>query len=316
MPRKINEISVLMPAFNSALYIGKSVRSILNQTFKDFEFIIVNDGSTDNTEEIILNIKDERIKYLKTENKGTAAALNFGISKAKFDWIARIDADDLSSPARLEKQVSFINENPDIDVLSTWSVYFKDKGKIIFLLKTPVEHKDILRVLNLHNPLNQSGVIYRKKLIKQEKYNEKFDLNEDFELFHRIREKAKFYIIPEFLTYTRISRSSKSFGRRNNNVYNFLFTPAFKNLIDAKSKGDHFYWATTIAWINFFYGDRKDSRSYFRKSFSMKNIAAYIATLLPDRIFNKLISYRLRYRFQSIFEGKKIYKKELQKLLS
>lgn len=316
MHRKIKEISVLMPAFNSAKYIDKSIQSILNQTHKDFEFIIVNDGSTDNTEEVILKYTDERIKYFKTENKGTASALNFGVSKAKYDWIARIDADDLNSPQRLEKQVSFLNDYPDIDILSCRSVYFKNNGRIIFLLKPPLEHKDILKVLNLHNPLNQSGVIYRKKLVKQEKYSEKFALNEDFEFFYRVREKVKFHNLPEFLVYTSMSETSKSYQGDNANLYDMLFQPAFKNLMEAKGKGEHFYWTTTIAWINFFYGNRKGSRSYFKKSLSLKNTIAYLATFLPEKLFKSLINYRIKYRFQSLFENKKKYKAELERLLS
>src|SRR6266487_3978128 len=113
MPENIKNISVLMPAYNCGNYIADSIKSILNQTFKEFELIIIDDGSTDNTGEIVNAFKDSRILYKKKENKGTAAALNYGLSIAAGDWVARIDADDLNIVTRLEKQLKFLEENPD-----------------------------------------------------------------------------------------------------------------------------------------------------------------------------------------------------------
>lgn len=315
MPGKIKNISVLMPAYNCGKYISQATGSILNQTFKNFEFVIIDDGSTDNTEEIVNSFKDSRIIYRKTENKGTAAALNYGLSLCSNELVARIDADDLNVTTRLETQINFLEENPDYDVVSSWSVYFKDPCKILFLLKEPVENNDIHNYLDLHNPLNQSAVIYKKDLILKEKYNESFLYNEDFELFYRIRDKARFYNIPRFLAYTRVRADSKTFSRRNRNLFDMLFNPAFKNLVDAKSKGSHFYWASTIAWINYFYGKREDSRSYFKNSFSWKNLLAYFTTFLGDEYFHKFIDSRFKYRLKNIFTNTKGCREELKNLL-
>jgi len=306
-----------MPVFNRSKYAEKSIRSILNQTCKDFEFLIIDDGSTENTEEMVSSFKDSRIVYKKLDkNKGTAAALNFGLKSAKGDWIARIDSDDLNTADRLETQIKFLEDNPEYDVVSSWSVYFKDPGKILFLLKEPVEHKEIYKYLNLHNPINQSGVIYRKKIIKKEGYNENYLNNEDFELFYRIRDKVRFYNIPKFLVYTRVTKDSLSYTGTNKNIYDFLFPPAFKNLMDSQTKGKSFFWASNIAWINYFYGNRKDSRGYFSNSFSIRNLLAYLTTLLPEKLFNKFLNSRLKYRFKALFYGKRFYRNELKKLLA
>src|SRR4030095_7524004 len=316
MPSKIKSISVLMPSYNCGKYISQAIQSILNQTFKDFELIIIDDGSTDNTEEIVASFKDSRIIHKKTLNKGTAAALNFGLKACHGEWVARIDDDDLNVPSRLQAQISFLEENPDYDVVSGWSVYFRDPEKILFLLKEPIIHQDIHDYLDLHNPLNQSAVIYRKKIIQKEKYDESFRFNEDFELFYRIRDKVRFYNIPKFLAYTRVRPDSKSFSQRNRNLYEMLFNPAFKNLVEATSKGSHFYWASTIAWINFFYGNRKDSRGYFKNSFSWKNLSAYFTTFLPDEYFYKFIDSHIKYRLYNTFTNTKKYKKELRGLIN
>lgn len=315
MPENIKGISVIMPAYNAAKFIKYSVNSILSQTYKELELIIIDDGSDDNTEEAIQGFNDKRIKFYKTENKGTASAVNFAVSKAKYDWIARIDADDLNIKSRLEQQAEFIKKNPDTDVLSSWSIYFNNRGRIKFFLLPPVEHKYIIGWLNLHNPINQSGLLIRKKVLEENKYNEDFRLNEDYELFFRIRESVKFHNIPEYLVYTRVHQGSKSFAARNSNVYDMLMNNAFKNIIDSKSKGEHFYWTDKTAWINFFYGSRKESRGYFKTSFSIKNTTALIATFLPDKFFYKLIDSRIKYRLIALFKDKKRYINELRGLL-
>lgn len=315
MPGSIENISVLMPAFNCGKYIGAAINSILNQTFKKFELIIIDDGSTDNTEKVVRSFPDTRIVYKKTENKGTSAALNYGLGIAKYTWVARIDADDLNTPERLEKQVNFLNANPDYNVISSWSVYFRDPANILFLLKEPIEHDDIYEYLDLHNPLNQSSLMFRKEIIQKAKYNETYTSYEDFELFHRIRNEAKFHNLPEFLTYTRLRDNSRSHNAKPEEVYDFLFPAAFKNMIDAKSKGEHFYWASNIAWINYFFGKRKDARSYFKSSLSFKNTIALVSTFLPYKYFQKLIDSRIKYRFFNVFASNKLYKNELLKLM-
>ena len=316
MPKGTINITVLMPAYNCSHYITAAVKSILNQTYKEFEFIIVDDGSTDDTEKKISSLKDSRIVYKKTKNKGTAAALNYGISIASGNWIARIDADDVNIPARLEKQVNFISSNPDIDILSSWSVYFKDPYKILFSLKNPVEHDEIYDYLNLHNPINSSSVIYRKSIIKKAKYNEQFTANEDFDLFFRLRDTVRFHNIPEFLTYNRVRPDSKTYTGDNSEIFGKINDYAVKKLINSVRKRDQFYWATTIAWQNFFYGERKDSRSYFKRVPSIKNYTALVSTYLPENLFKKLLDSRIKYRMNDLFTSKKINENELKMLLS
>jgi glycosyltransferase involved in cell wall biosynthesis len=315
MSDTIKQISVLMPTYNCAKYIRASVKSVLNQTFREFELIIVDDGSTDNTEEVISAFKDSRIDYRKIENRGTSAALNYGLSLCSSQWVARIDADDLNVPKRLEKQVLFLEANPEYDAVSSWSVYFRDPNKILFSLQSPVEHDDIYNSLDLHNPLNQSAMIYRKEKIITAGYNEEFRAHEDFELFHRLRDSVRYYNIPEYLAYIRVREESKTYSEGKENVYNFLINYSFKKMIESESKGIHFYWAGNIAWINFFFGNKNDARSFFKSSKSLKNSVAYLTTLLPQRYFNKLIDLRIKYRLKSFFSRKQEYKQELVELL-
>lgn len=113
-------VSVLMPAYNAAEHIGEAIDSILAQTFVDFEFLIINDGSTDNTVDIINGYDDPRIKLIHNDgNKGLIYSLNYGLKIAQGKYIARMDADDIAMDTRLEKQVSFLENNPDISILGT-----------------------------------------------------------------------------------------------------------------------------------------------------------------------------------------------------
>lgn len=315
MPDKKISITVLMPSYNCGKYIGTAVKSILNQTYKEFEFLIIDDGSTDNTEDIISRFKDTRIVYKKTEHKGTSAALNYGISCASGNWVARIDADDLNVPSRLEKQINFLNSYPDYDIVSSWSVFFKTPSKILFFLREPIEHKDIYDYLNLHNPINSSSVIYRKSIIKKAKYNEDFTAYEDFELFFRLRDTVKFYNLPEFLSYTRLRHDSRTVTGDGSEIFELINDYTLKHLINSVRKRDQFHWATASAWQNFFYGNKATSRSYFKRVPSLKNFTALAFTFLPERIFRKIINSRIKYRLNDLFTNKKSYKNELKQLL-
>src|SRR5436190_24284433 len=107
MPAYDPRISVLMPAFNAGKYIGEAISSVLKQTFTDFELLVINDGSTDDTEKVICSFTDQRIKLINQTNKGIAAALNKGLAEAKAPLIARFDADDICLPQRLAVQHDF-----------------------------------------------------------------------------------------------------------------------------------------------------------------------------------------------------------------
>lgn len=139
-------VSVVMAAFNEEEYIGTAIESILNQSFKDFELIIVDDGSTDATAEIVLGFDDPRIVFVKNdENKNQAVRANEGIQMAKGKYIARLDADDIASPNRLKKQVEFLDANSTIDLLGGQIRQIDDERKAIYdYKKLPLSHNELI----------------------------------------------------------------------------------------------------------------------------------------------------------------------------
>jgi glycosyltransferase involved in cell wall biosynthesis len=137
-------ISIIMPVFNGEKYLHKAIKSILSQTLDDFEFLIINDGSTDNTRNIIESYKDERIRLIDNEiNLGLASSLNRGISLSRGVYIARMDADDVSFPERFKRQVEHLQAHPEIDLLGCRAVVFRNLGDIVGLLPFFPSHQAI-----------------------------------------------------------------------------------------------------------------------------------------------------------------------------
>ncbi len=189
MPQKTKscpKVSVLMPAYNSEKYIGEAIESILNQTFTDFEFIIINDGSTDNTAKIVRKYakKDKRIKFVDNKkNKGVTKTRNELLKLAKGEYIACMDSDDISLPTRFEKQIKYMNEHPECGVLGTWYEVF-DKQNYISRFASKIT---ILKLLHGCAVCNPSAMI-RKSVIDRNnlEYNNNFNWCEDYEFWSRM----------------------------------------------------------------------------------------------------------------------------------
>jgi len=158
-------ISVLMSAYNAEKYISESIESILNQTFNDFEFIIINDGSTDNTEKIIKSYNDKRIKYISQENIGVSKSLNRGLKIATGKYIAKLDADDVSYPERLEEQFKFMENNPTYVVCGCYADVIDESGNYIYVYNNiPSYDEDIRKTMNYKNCFIHSSTFYRREI--------------------------------------------------------------------------------------------------------------------------------------------------------
>ena len=135
------KVTVLMAVYNGERYLRDAVESILCQTFRDFQFLIINDGSTDNTRDLILSYDDARIVLVDSEhNVGQTRSLNRGLELAAGELIARQDADDISEPDRLAKQVAFLERHPEVALLGTWYKEIDVQGTVIGKRKLPCDH--------------------------------------------------------------------------------------------------------------------------------------------------------------------------------
>lgn len=203
------KISILLPVYNAEYTIKDAINSLLNQTFKDFEIIIINDGSTDQSETYIQSYRDKRIKYFTNKtNKGLIYTLNRGISLCQGKYIARMDADDISLPTRLEKQYNFMENNPNVIVCGTKIKYF---GSI----KRFWIHPFISYLGNIENKSRliyttcfaHPTVIIRKDiLIKNNlQYNTNYKNAEDYKLWIDMVSLGDFCNLPDILLKYRLS---------------------------------------------------------------------------------------------------------------
>jgi glycosyltransferase involved in cell wall biosynthesis len=156
-------ISVILPVYNGEKYLKAAIDSVLKQTFSNFEFIIINDGSKDNSEKICTSYSDSRIRYFSFENSGLAKTLNKGIGLAQGDYIARQDQDDISLPQRLELQMKFMEKNPDVILLGTSGIIINEFDEKIGEHKHPTHSSVLAFDLMFDNPFIHSSVIFRKK---------------------------------------------------------------------------------------------------------------------------------------------------------
>lgn len=197
-------ISVLMPVYNASKYLTFSIESILNQAFTDFEFIIINDGSYDNSEEIIMSYKDSRILYIKNEtNLKLIQTLNKGLSVASGKYIARMDADDIANPDRFEKQVHFLENNSEYGIVGSFAETFGIKKQV---LKYVEDDADIRYALISHNPFIHSTVMLRRSILtiyKLQYCRDQLHV-EDYGLWIRMMNYTKGKILPEILVSYRL----------------------------------------------------------------------------------------------------------------
>ncbi len=187
------EITVLMPVYNGEKFLEAAIDSILQQSFEDFEFLIINDGSTDKTKEIILSYNDKRIRYWENEkNIKLIATLNLGISLSNGKYIARMDADDISEPNRLQHQYVFMEANPDVGLLGTWYETFTEQG-LGGIARYVAEHEEIKFKQLYQIQVSHGTCMIRKEVLQ--KYNMEFDPKcahaEDYDLFTRMSKVTK-----------------------------------------------------------------------------------------------------------------------------
>lgn len=202
-------ISVIMSVYNDENNLAFAIESILNQSYKDFEFIIINDSSNDNSKNIILDFqkKDKRIVYLENQkNEGLAKSLNKAISISKGKFIARMDSDDICMMDRFKIQIEFLENNTDIDVLGTGAILIDKENKKIGNVLMPRTDKEIKKVLIYKNSIIHPSVIIKKYvLIELGGYNPSFLKAQDLDLWVRLANNGKnFYNLQEYLINYRV----------------------------------------------------------------------------------------------------------------
>jgi GT2 family glycosyltransferase len=217
--QKSPQVSVLMPVHNGEAYLSPAIDSILGQTFRDFEFIIVDDGSSDRSRDIIRDYArvDARIRPFYCEHRGITVVLNQGVTAARGEFIARMDADDISLPERLAVQLRFLDENPSVVAVGCALDVIDPDGDSISVMRWPIEHEEIDRRLligqgGLPHP---AAMIRRQALLAVGGYREQYQVAQDKDLWLRLAEHGRLANLPTpLLRYRQHLRSISSVRQR------------------------------------------------------------------------------------------------------
>ena len=268
----MSKVSVIIPTYNRAHLMGRAIQSVLNQTYQDFEIIVVDDASTDNTEEAVRSLKDERIRYIRHEkNKGAGAARNTGIRAANGEYIAFQDSDDEWLPEKLEKQMKvFENAPPEVGVVYTgfWRIEKNKKNYIPSSWVTQKNgniHKELLKGNFIGTP---ATLIKRECFKKVGLFDEYFSALEDWELWIRISKYYHFKFINELLVVSYYTPNSV-----NNNqdalirALKLILEKHFEDIKkDKKVQANHYLGIATRLCMN---GKVKEGEKYFSKAFKV-----------------------------------------------
>lgn len=321
MEERINRkpmISVIMPVHNGEKYLEESIKSILAQSFTDFELIIINDKCTDSSPEIMEKYKkiDKRIRIVKTERKendfsGIVGALNLGLENAQGKYIARIDDDDLALPERFEKQMKFLETNSDIFLVGTGGILIDETGEEVKVTKNITGHENVLKAVEeKRNPIMHPSIMFRNG--SHYKYRVKAKHCEDVDLYLQIAfDGRKLDNIDEPLIKYRLRRNSLSFGNyyKQKMFLDEIVKIYFKkketgideyDLFDDKKmneEGDRLFTEDKKDYgliryflvVNKFSEMRKYSWEYLLKhGFSKKVLIILFMSLLPKRVIMKI----------------------------
>lgn len=206
-----------MSVYNADKYLQEAVDSVLNQTYQDFEFIIINDCSKDKSAEILRNYEKIHKKIIlidNVDNLGLTRNLNLALTIAKGKYIARMDADDVCEPTRFEKQRAYLKKHKNVDIIGSFSTNINQDGEITGNRTVPVTHNDIMLLLPKLCPMTHPTVMFRKSSLKKLcNYNIKYNTSQDYDMWFRAASAGlKFHNLPEYLLKYRMD--GKYVGRK------------------------------------------------------------------------------------------------------
>jgi len=234
MKLNLPKVSVLMPIYNGEKYLREAIDSILNQTFNDFEFLIIDDGSKDGSIEIVKSYTDPRIHLINnSENRGIEHVLNQGLEIAQGQYIARMDCDDISINRRLKLQVRFMEKNPEVGVLGSAFRPFGVNG-VRGIERLPEKDNELKAQLLFNGPFCHPTVMLRKSVLGNVRYSSDFQYVKDYDFWTKLAPITKFANLPESLLLyrihpTQVGIKNKEEQRKNARIVRHRFIMEYFN---------------------------------------------------------------------------------------
>ena len=307
-------ISVIIPTFNRENLIKDAINSVLEQTYQNFEILIIDDGSTDDTSDVVKSIGDTRIKYIYQENAGVSRARNNGIENAQGEYIAFLDSDDFWHPEKLEKQATVLDQNSDADIVTNSSQYQTFQNDLICIKNNLAKNqKEVISMMLLCQDMVYTGtpvLCVRKRIFeKSGVFDEEMRFCEDWDLFFRMALVGKVYNIPEILTYVRSHKDNvtktSSVNKFKEGKLRFL-NKAFSNellpsdMLQLKKRAYSYAWWSFAYWALYKSKEYTIARECFWKTlkynpfkiFDVGFAIAFIFSYLPAIVLRKYMNLR------------------------
>jgi glycosyltransferase involved in cell wall biosynthesis len=200
------KVTVVIPVYNREKYVGIAVDSILSQTFSDFELLVIDDGSTDGSIDVVLSYSDPRIRLVRNNaNLGVSTTRNKGIQLARSEYLAFLDSDDWAHPERLAKQTAFLDNHPDYAAVGSWIEWMSEEGCRSGRIKRKPTSPEVIASWRLFQQgIENSASMARTDVLRAFRHREEFDICEDFEIWARISADHKLATLPEVLVLRRM----------------------------------------------------------------------------------------------------------------
>jgi glycosyltransferase involved in cell wall biosynthesis len=196
----VPDVTVLLPVRNGERDLREAIESVLAQTFRDFELVVVDDGSTDESADLVGTIHDERVRLVRQKPLGLVEALRRGLAEARGELVARMDADDVSLPTRLERQVEVLRRDSRLGLVGCGFEAIDEDGRIVGSWLLPTEDDALRRRLLLRNPFAHGSVVYRREAVERAGgYRSDYGANEDYDLWRRVARDWRLGSVPEIL---------------------------------------------------------------------------------------------------------------------
>jgi len=290
-------LSVIMTVYNAADYLRQSIGSILEQSYEDFELIIVDDGSLDESAEIIEGFRDARIRFVRSRHKGRVDSLNSACQIATGDFLAIADADDISHPDRLAKQLQYFERFPECDVVGSWVQVIDANGNDILLRKYPVKHHVIFDTMPYACSVAFPASMFRRAMLTEHGlFNPAYIVAHDLDFWLRILPESRFHNLPDPLLNYRISRESLArkhaeTARRETLSLAHSFLKHAKTLDDQQRDFGR-------ARVDYYHGELRSARNRLAGllrhfPFTLRYWRFFIPTLLGSRLHSALRRSRL-----------------------
>ncbi len=301
-------VSIIIPVYNTELFIVEAIKSVQEQTFKDWDLIVIDDGSSDNTADLVSTfLSDSRIKYYKQENSGPAVARNTGLLLTSGELVAFLDADDYWHPTKLEKQVQVFQNHPDVDICGV-------QADIVDLSRTIISEKPhpdgfyygngFPRIFFTTLANMTTGVFRRTIFDKHGCFDVNCKLAEDYELFLRLARDAVFYVIPEILAYIRKGGNITSISYTQGDIRReYALNNIIPQFLTEHGGSDHVKWYHVRKLRGLCYKNRADEKGTYREAlywyvraltcnpFYFETWAGLACRTLPGSIFRTLKKY-------------------------